>query len=113
MHVCVSMCACICVYMCICMYVEYMCTCMYVYVFFIYMCVYVYMYVLYMYVYVYTHLCICVYVRGVTIHVFVPNRHGTGTSQWLQRWTAVRKCGVHSVNMANVKAFFCTAEFKT
>ena len=37
-------------------------------------------------------------IRGVTIHVFVPNRHGTGTLVWLQRWTAVRKCGVHSVN---------------
>ena len=27
---------------------------------------------------------------------FGPNRHGTGTSGWLQRWTAVRKCCVHT-----------------
>ena len=35
-------------------------------------------------------------IRGVTVHVFVPSRHGTGTSERLQRCTAVRKCGVHS-----------------
>ena len=51
-----------------------------------------------------------VYTRGVTKdsvfvpNVFVRNRHGTGTFGWLQRWTAVRKCCIHSVNMANVKA---------
>ena len=44
--------------------------------------------------------------RGVTIYVFVPNRHGTGTSGWLQRWAALRKCGVRSVHMANVNACF-------
>ena len=43
---------------------------------------------------------------GVTVHVFVPNRHGTGTLVRLQRCTAVRKCGIHSVNMPNVKACF-------
>ena len=50
--------------------------------------------------------------RGVTIYVFVPNRHGTGTSGWLQRWTAMRKCGVQSVNMANVKASFAMRNLK-
>ena len=49
---------------------------------------------------------IIVYIWGVTIYVFVPNRHDTGTSVGLQRWTAVCKCGVHSVNMANAKACF-------
>ena len=51
-------------------------------------------------------------VRGVTVHVFEPNRHGTGTSVRLQRCTAVRKCGVHSVNMVNVKACFAVLNLK-
>ena len=50
--------------------------------------------------------------RGVTVHVFVPNRHGTGTSVRLQRWTAVHKCGVHSLNMVNVKACFAIRNLK-
>ena len=53
-----------------------------------------------------------IYIRGVTVHVFVPNRHGTDTSVWLQRRTAVRICGVHSVNMANVKACFAVQNLK-
>ena len=51
-------------------------------------------------------------IRGVTIHVFVPNLHCTGTFVRLQRCTAVRKCGVHSDNMANVKAFFAMQNLK-
>ena len=50
--------------------------------------------------------------RSVTVHVFVPNRHGTGTSVRLQRCTAVCKCGVHSVNMAIVKACFAMQNLK-
>ena len=46
------------------------------------------------------------YIRGVAIHVFASNHHGTGTSVWLHG--GLCKCGVglHSVNMANVKACF-------
>ena len=50
--------------------------------------------------------------RGVTVHIFVPSRHGTGTSVRLQRCTAVCKCGVHSVNMANVNACFVVQNIK-
>ena len=46
---------------------------------------------------------IILYIRGVTIHVFVTNRHGTGTSGWLQRWT---------VNIANAKACFAMQNLK-
>ena len=52
-------------------------------------------------------------IRGVTVHLFVPNRHGTNTSVRLQRCTEVRKCGVHSINMANVKACFSVQNLKT
>jgi hypothetical protein len=67
--------------------------------------------------------------RGVTVHVFVPNRPGTGTSVRLQRCTAVRKCGVDRVTKqimqyvqcqgkvgipdAECKGLFCEPEFKT
>ena len=51
-------------------------------------------------------------IRRVAVHVFVSNRHSTGTSVRLQRCTVVRKCGVHSVNMANVKACFAMQNLK-
>ena len=53
-----------------------------------------------------------IYIRGITVHVFVPNRHGTDTSVRLQRCTTVHKCGIHSVNMANVKACFAMQNLK-
>ena len=55
---------------------------------------------------------LCVCTLGATVHVFVPNRHGTDTSERLQRCTAVHKCGVYSVNMANVKACFTVQNLK-
>ena len=51
-------------------------------------------------------------IRRVAVHVFVSNRHSTGTSVRLQRCTVVRKCGVHSVNMANVKACYAMQNLK-
>ena len=69
---------------------------------------------MYMYAYacVFLNACTCMYVGGVTVQVFVPNRHDTDTSVRLQRCTVVRKCGVHSVNMANVKACFAVQNLK-
>ncbi len=49
------------------------------YTVYIYIYIYIYTYIHIQYIYIYT-VYIHTYIRGVTIHVFVMNRHGTGIS---------------------------------